>query len=167
MNRKTDCCTPSQTGPHTGTAGSTSARRVNPGAFNGHEAAVAVVMRSDPKGHLGTDRPLIALDEEAAHRPVKLKFFKIYTTAVTHAQFAEFVEATGYRTEAEMLGNSFVFSGLLPDATDTGNAVVAAPWWRMIDGTCWHRPVGPDSDISARPDHLVIEKHELAHAVTT
>ena len=52
-----------------------------------------------------------------------------------------------------MLGNSFVFSGFLPDATDTGNAVVAG---RMIDGACWHRPEGPDSDISARPDNPVV-----------
>ena len=83
---------------------------------------------------------------------MKLKFFLICTTAVTNAQFAEFVEATGYRTEAEMLGNSFVFLGFLLDATDTGNAVAAAPWWRMIDGACCHRPAGPDSDIPARPD---------------
>ena len=128
---------------------------------------MAVAMRSDPKGHMGTDRPLIALDEEAPYRPAKLKFLLICTTAVTNAQFSEFVEATGYRAEAEMLGNSFVSSGFPPDATDTGNAVMAAPWWRMIDGACWHRLAGPDSDISARPDHLVIEKHELAHAVTT
>ena len=116
---------PSRTGPRTGTAGGISAHRVNPGAFNGHETTVAVVMRSDPKDHMGTDRPLIALDEDAPHQPVKLKFFKICTTAVTNAQYAEFVEATDYRTEAELLGNSFVFSGFLPDATDTGNEVVA------------------------------------------
>ena len=127
MNRKANCYTPSRTGPRTGTAGDTPGHRANPGAFKGHEAAVAVVMRSDPKGPMGTDRPLIALDEEAPYRPVKLKFFLICTTAVTNAQFAEFVEATGYRTEVEMLENSVVFSGFLPDATDTGNAVVAAP----------------------------------------
>ena len=113
-------------------------------------------MRSDPKGHMGTDRPLIALDEESPYRPVKLKFFLICTTAVTNAQFSEFVEATGYQTEAEVLANSFVFSGFLPDAMDTGNAVVAAPWWRMIEGACWHKPAGPDSDIPARPDHPVV-----------
>ena len=122
MKRKIDCCTPSRTGPRTGTAGGTSARKTNPDAFKGHETAVAVVMRSDPKGHMGTDRPLIALDEEAPYRPVKLNFFLICTTAVTNAQFAAFVEATGYRTDAEMLGNSFVFSGFLPDARDTGSA---------------------------------------------
>ena len=55
-----------------------------------------------------------------------------------------------------MLGNCFVLSGFLLDATDTGNAVVAAPRWRMIEGVCWHRPAGSDSDISARPDHPVV-----------
>ena len=41
--------------------------------------------------------------------------FRIDRYAVTNRQFAAFVEATGWRTEAEWYGWSFVFGGLLPD----------------------------------------------------
>jgi formylglycine-generating enzyme required for sulfatase activity len=39
----------------------------------------------------------------------------IDSCAVSNTEFAEFVAATGYVTEAERFGWSFVFGGLLPD----------------------------------------------------
>jgi formylglycine-generating enzyme len=49
--------------------------------------------------------------------PVKVEVgpFAISATCVSNAEFAEFVEATGYRSEAERFGWSFVFGPLLPD----------------------------------------------------
>ncbi|WP_460464483.1 formylglycine-generating enzyme family protein [Arthrobacter pigmenti] len=43
-------------------------------------------------------------DGERPVHEVELNAFRIDTTAVTNRQFAAFVEATGYRTEAEQFG---------------------------------------------------------------
>ena len=107
-------------------------------------------------GYVGTNKPVHVHDEEAPFRDRPIKSFMIDECAVTNARFAEFVDATGYKTEAEQLNNSFVFYGLLNDETDDGNAVAAAPWWRMTAGACWYYPAGPDSDVSAIADHPVV-----------
>ena len=99
-------------------------------------------------GYVGTDQPIFSLDEESPYRRIKLKPFRIDQCAVTNARFAQFVRETKYKTEAERLNSSFVFYGLLEDQTIRGNAVAAAPWWRLITGACWHRPTGIGSDIS-------------------
>lgn len=108
------------------------------------------------KGFIGTNMPIFEADEEAPFRSVKLKPFWIDTTAVTNARFAQFVQETGYKTEAETLGNSFVFASFLTGQTDTGKAVSTAPWWRLKDGACWHRPAGDNPDITSLPDHPVV-----------
>ena len=54
-------------------------------------------------------------DGEGPVHEVQLSPFCIDTTAVSNARFAEFVTATGYVTDAERYGWSFVFGGLLPD----------------------------------------------------
>ena len=41
--------------------------------------------------------------------------FVLEVHTVTNDRFAAFVDATGHRTTAEVLGTSFVFGGLLPD----------------------------------------------------
>ena len=71
------------------------------------------------------------------------------------ARFASFVADTGYQTDAERLGDSFVFAGFLPPEDKPQNAVVAAPWWRMVKGASWHKPFGPDSDNYAVANHPV------------
>ena len=78
---------------------------------------------------------------------VTLSPFSIARYAVTNAQFAAFVEATGYRTEAEEFGWSFVFAGFLPDDFPATRGVAGAPWWRRVDGADWAHPEGPRSDI--------------------
>ena len=77
-------------------------------------------------------------------------------TTVTNAQFAGFVDATGYRTEAEVYGWSFVFAGLLPDDFPPTRGVAAAPWWRQVEGADWRHPEGPHSDVGDRADHPVV-----------
>ena len=64
--------------------------------------------------------------------------------AVTNARFSEFVNKTGFVTDSERYGNSFVFVDLLPHNTEPSQAVSAAPWWRVIDGAKWNAPTGPD-----------------------
>lgn len=95
-------------------------------------------------------------DGEGPCHKVRLDPFLIDRTAVSNAEFAEFVAATGYRTEAEAIGWSFVFYLLLPDKFPHTRAVAGAPWWRQVEGAAWHTPEGPGSSIEMRADHPVV-----------
>ncbi|WP_151523633.1 formylglycine-generating enzyme family protein [Serinicoccus kebangsaanensis] len=104
-------------------------------------------------------------DGEGPLREVRLSPFSIGRTAVTNAQFAAFVEATGHRTGAERFGWSFVFAGFLPGRLRGGERPPGAPWWCRVDGAVWSAPEGPGSDISERPDHPVVHvDHDDARA---
>lgn len=105
---------------------------------------------------IGTNSPVIAVDGEGPLRRKRLAPFGIDATTVTNRRFAAFVEATGYRTDAERLGNSLVFEGLLPPETPPSRAVAAVPWWRLIEGACWHSPVGPIGAQPMAPDDPVV-----------
>ena len=59
-------------------------------------------------------------DGEGPVRAVRLDPFRIDVCAVTNEQYAAFVEATGYRTDAERIGWSYVFAGFLPAALRRG-----------------------------------------------
>jgi sulfatase modifying factor 1 len=75
--------------------------------------------------------------------------------AVTNAEFAEFVAATGYETEAERFGWSSVFRGFVA-GKPAGPPLQGAPWWVPVTGACWRQPDGPDSTIDNRMDHPVV-----------
>jgi sulfatase modifying factor 1 len=106
---------------------------------------------------MGTeDREGFPSDGEGPVREVRLRPFRIDPTAVTNEQFAEFADATGYVTEAERFGWSFVFGGLLPDDFPETRGVAAAPWWREVFGASWRAPEGPQSSIDDRGDHPVV-----------
>lgn len=96
-------------------------------------------------------------DGEGPVRRVRLDPFWIDTTPVRNHDFARFIEATGYRTEAERFGWSFVFMGDLPSASEELLAVDGAEWWKKVDGANWQHPEGPGSSIDARPDHPVVQ----------
>lgn len=94
-------------------------------------------------------------DGETPVHPVRVDAFEIAATTVTNAQFAGFVTETGYRTEAELFGWSFVFAGFMPPSFPPTRGVSSAPWWRQVYGASWNHPEGPDSRIDTRPDHPV------------
>jgi sulfatase modifying factor 1 len=94
--------------------------------------------------------------EGPVHR-VELRPFRIGVTTVTNAMFAAFVEATGYITEAERFGWSFVFAGLLPDDFPDTRGVAQSPWWREVHGANWRHPEGPQSEVEHRLDHPVVQ----------
>ncbi len=106
---------------------------------------------------MGTDGPwAYPVDGEGPVHTVTLAPFSIDATAVTNAEFGEFVAATGHRTAAEEYGWSFVFGGLLPDDFEETRAVASAQWWRQVLGSTWRTPEGPQSNIDDRSDHPVI-----------
>ncbi|MEU6061212.1 formylglycine-generating enzyme family protein [Streptomyces sp. NPDC047097] len=96
-------------------------------------------------------------DREGPVREVVVAPFAIDTTAVSNGQFAAFASATGYVTDAERFGSSYVFQLLLhPGARSRVlGRVAGAPWWLAVTGAAWHRPEGPGSDVGDRADHPV------------
>ncbi|MEO0401014.1 MAG: formylglycine-generating enzyme family protein [Pseudomonadota bacterium] len=106
-------------------------------------------------GLIGTDMPVLPVDGEAPLRRAKIKPFQMDVTTVTNARFAAFVEATGYVTEAERIGDSFVFLNFLPEDAPPSQAVAGAPWWRVIKGASWRDVHGPGS-AGWHPDHPAV-----------
>lgn len=98
-------------------------------------------------------------DGEGPVRPVTLRPFSMDRTNVTNRMFRQFVQATGYRTEAERFGWSFVFWLHIPKARFrelVEDTVAAAPWWCKVRGARWDAPEGPGSNLSRREDHPVV-----------
>lgn len=117
-------------------------------------AAVAV---PGGRGLVGTSRPVIPDDGEGPLRKTKLKPFRISPTAVSNAEFEAFVKATGYVTEAERIGWSFVFWAQVPADTQTTEWAQGADWWRRVDGANWRDINGPGTAAKAwHPDHPVV-----------
>ena len=105
---------------------------------------------------MGSDEGPYPEDGEGPVREVVLSAFSIAATAVTNDEFAAFADATGYSTDAERFGWTFVFAGFLPRRLAAGPAVAAAPWWRQVHGADWRRPEGPGSGLRRRGDHPVV-----------
>lgn len=97
-------------------------------------------------------------DGEGPVREVTLRPFDIGATAVTNAQFADFVRATGHVTQAEEAGSSFVFYLQLPPAlrSQVRSYPSGLPWWAEVRDACWQRPEGPGSHVRDRMDHPVV-----------
>jgi formylglycine-generating enzyme len=109
---------------------------------------------------MGTDsRAGFPRDGEGPVREVTLDPFYIDIHPVTNHQFETFVKATGYKTEAERWGWSFVFQGHIPaeryreivEAT-----VPAAAWWCKVARANWMRPHEPDFGIDTPASHPVV-----------
>ena len=85
-------------------------------------------------------RPLFGRD---AHPPFQAEVDPFFLDAhpVTVAQFRDFVEATGYTTQAEEFGNAGVLRG---------------GQWRLVDGATWRRPRGSNRP-EAPDDHPVTQ----------
>lgn len=107
---------------------------------------------------MGTaDRDQNPLDGEGPVRTVDVPAFRIDPTCVTNAEFAAFVEETGYVTEAEEFGWSFVFGALLgAQLRRASPKPPGTPWWRAVQGARWDRPEGPGSDVQQRAEHPVV-----------
>ena len=102
-------------------------------------------------------------ERPAAQEPTQVAAFWIDQTEVTVAQFASFVQATGYVTEAERQGAGVVFR--VPDAAEMNARPYA--WWSFVKGADWRHPGGPGSSIEgldAVPVTFVTKVDALAYA---
>lgn len=80
-----------------------------------------------------------------------IKAFWIDQTEVTNAQFASFVKATNYVTDAEKQGGAAVF--IAPKA---GEAIHNNSWWHYVEGANWQHPAGPHSTITGKAHEPVV-----------
>ncbi|GAA4045603.1 formylglycine-generating enzyme family protein [Agromyces indicus] len=96
-------------------------------------------------------------DGEVPIHPVELDAYEIDATSVTNDAFARFVEATGYRTEAEVFGFSAVFHlALAAPREDVMGPAAGTPWWFGVRGADWAHPGGRDSSLDGLGDHPVV-----------
>lgn len=124
---------------------------------------------------MGTDDPNSFPNERPAHL-VRLDGFWVDRTPVTNAQFAEFIDATGYVTTAERPVDWDEMKKTLPPGTPKppaekllpGSLVFTPPegrvplhnmgaWWSWTTGANWRHPEGPDSDLEGRDSHPVVQ----------
>lgn len=107
---------------------------------------------------MGTDyKKGFPADGEGPVREVTVDLFYIDAYTVTNALFQDFVEDTGYITEAEQYGWSFVFYQFISPsiAKKVKQKVQQTPWWWVVEGATWKHPNGPDSSIKNKHDHPV------------
>jgi sulfatase modifying factor 1 len=105
------------------------------------------------------DADAVAADGEGPVREVAVAPFRIDETTVTTRAFARFVRETGYVTDAERLGWSFVFDGFLPPQARghvLDGSVPGAPWWRPVAQATWRQPYGPGTASTRLDQHPVV-----------
>lgn len=99
---------------------------------------------------IGTNTPIFQEDNESPERVVKIDDFFLDKYEVSNDKFGKFVGATGYITDAEKFGDSFVFKGLITKELQEKYVdfrVASATWWYKIDKVDWRHPEGADSNI--------------------
>lgn len=94
-------------------------------------------------------------DGEGPVRQVTVGDFYISKFVVTNEQFAEFALKTGYRTEAERFGWSFVFRNHVPESQRVAE-MPGTPWWVRVNRADWAHPEGPESSSVERPNYPVV-----------
>ena len=148
------CCAASRPRP---SGGRRAAPPVRPKA--GTPSSAGMVRLPGGEFLMGTDDAEgFPADGEGPVRRVTIRPFSLARTAVTNAEFDAFVRATGYRTEAERFGWSFVFHLFVPRGrkVEVLGSAGPAPWWLAVGGACWSAPEGPGSSLKGRRDHPVV-----------
>lgn len=96
-------------------------------------------------------------DGEVPCHQVTISSFEIDAITVTNSTFAQFVEDTGYETEAERFGFSAVFHlALAAPEEDIMGPASSAPWWVGVRGADWRHPAGRRSALDGLDDHPVV-----------
>ncbi len=124
---------------------------------------------------MGTDDLKSMPNERPAHQ-IKLDGYFIDKTVVTNAEFAKFVQATGYVTVAERKPDWEELKKQVPAGTPkpdesllvAGSLVYTPPkgavplddmagWWTWTPGANWKHPEGPGSTIAGRENYPVVQ----------
>lgn len=144
------CCSAVSRNTENGGAG-------NAAKISGRGRAGTLIAVKGGESFVGTHEAILTVDGEGPERKVTVADFFLEAETVTVARFAEFVAATDYVTEAEKLGCTAVFSGLMKDQKLIADNVAWTPWWARVDGAAWNMPEGPGSSIEDRMDHPVTQ----------
>jgi len=106
-------------------------------------------------------------DRDAPLHKVRLGGFWMDATEVTNDQFAAFVRATGYVTDAERKPTKEDVPGVPEHLLEAGSLVFTPPpdavdlrefwlWWSFVPRASWLLPEGPGSSIARRGSHPVV-----------
>ena len=130
---------------------------------------------------MGSDHELARPNERPTHL-VRVAGFWMDRTHVTNAQFAEFVQTTGYVTTAEkpidaeeilkqsppgtprpspekLAAGSLVFQPTPEPVKDTRDV---SQWWHWTPGASWRNSEGPGSSIAGRENPLANQRRCFA-----
>jgi formylglycine-generating enzyme required for sulfatase activity len=105
--------------------------------------------------------------EEGPSRLVDVDAFEIDRCPVTNAQYAAFVDTTGYVTVAERPLDPAQFPGAPAENLAPGSMVFTmttgpvdlrhlSQWWTWTPGASWRHPDGPASSVGGRDDEPVV-----------
>jgi formylglycine-generating enzyme len=100
---------------------------------------------------MGSDQGLP--DESPAHE-LSLSGFWMDKFEVTNEEYGQFIDATGYQTYSEKIGDSLVFS-----TPQENHAMRLGPldWWKLASDADWESPQGGSSSIEDKLDHPVVQ----------
>ena len=112
------------------------------------------------KYFVGTNEVVFESDGEGPQREVEVEKFYLDKYEVSNGDFKEFAEKSGYKTEAEIFGDSFIFKILINQETQKEYEdfrVLQAPWWYKVKDVSWKQPEGPEGqNIEERLNHPVV-----------
>ncbi len=142
--------------------------------FSGDTSTQGMVFIKGGSFLMGADNDQASIDEYPKHS-VSVDGFWMDEHEVTNAQFAKFVEVTGYVTTAERKPNWEELKKQLPPGTpkpDDSQLVAASlvftppshpvdlndysRWWRWVPGANWRHPEGPGSDVKGKENYPVV-----------
>ncbi|QKJ31224.1 formylglycine-generating enzyme family protein [Mucilaginibacter mali] len=114
---------------------------------------------------MGSNDP--AFPDAAPVHAVTVKSFWMDEHEVTNAEFARFVNATGYLTIAERPIDPKDFPGVPKENLVPGSGVFTPTpqpvslddpmqWWRYVNGANWKHPFGPQSNINGKQNEPVV-----------
>ena len=138
-------------------------------------APAGMVLLPGGEFSMGSDADYAFPNERPAHR-VTVAPFLLDIDPVTNADYAKFVEATGYITLAERPVDWEEMKKQVPPGTPKPPDEVLAPgslvfratdgpvdlrdmslWWAWTHGASWRHPEGPGSTIAGRENHPVVQ----------
>ncbi|MFZ9921026.1 MAG: formylglycine-generating enzyme family protein, partial [Terrimicrobiaceae bacterium] len=145
------------------------------GCSPGNKPAPEMVLIPGGEFTMGSEANYAFPNERPAHR-VKVAPFFLDVHPVTNAEFAKFVEATGYKTVAEHAVDWEEMKKQVPPGTPKPPEDVLQPgslvfrptpgpvdlgdmsqWWVWTHGASWKHPEGEGSSIKGRENHPVVQ----------